>query len=58
MQPNVFLMNAMLVFLMVFIAVFICVLLLVIRDGLADWKRRRTAKKIKPKTPEPRNNHD
>lgn len=51
-------MNAMMFFLTLFLATFIFFLLSIIHDGLEDWKRKRAAKKIKPKTPAPRNNHD
>lgn len=58
MEPSGLILNAMMVFLTLFLATFIFFLLLIIHDGLEDWKRKRAARKIKPKTPAPRNNHE
>lgn len=52
-----FVMNCMMLFLTLFLASFTCLIIMIIRDGLDDWKRKKAAKQIKPKTPAPRNDH-
>ena len=51
-------MNVMMFFLTLFLAAFTFFIVMIIKDRLEDWKRRKAAKKYRPITPANRNDHD